>query len=345
MTRTARQTPVGARPNRRREAVLFDKDAAGRLLEGAGDRVPREMTIRSTLLRQNPAYRPGNSLPLVWLLLATATLGCSTRIPEQVVSGPHPEPVRVDEPPRAWTPRPGLPAHEYVIDQRARVTTTTDSGIVEDSTSLVVSASVRHVPGAGIAGLLLAIAVGPPGIAAVTPPGLSLPYAFSAPVVPVGSQYAPSGRAATDPCTTPAHVALGALRDLLVRMPDFMPFGVEWSDSGSFITCRDGVRLELSTTRRFKLVGFEQRPDGGVLRVARTATSTLRGSTARGDDTTRVEGTGTSTLQYELDAATAAVLAASGSGSLDVVVRGARRTQRARQTSSVRISVRVPQLR
>ena len=48
-TRTARQTPAGARPNRRREAVLFDRDAAGRLLENAGDRIPREMTVRSLL--------------------------------------------------------------------------------------------------------------------------------------------------------------------------------------------------------------------------------------------------------------------------------------------------------
>jgi len=303
------------------------------------------MTIRSTLLRQNPAYRPGNSLPVVWLLLAAAGLACGTRVPEQVISGPHPKPARVDEPPRAWTPRPGPLAHEYVIDQRAHITTTTDLGTVEDSASLVVSASVRHVPDAGIAGLLLDITVGAPGIGVAALPGLSLPYAFSAPGVPAGSQYALSGRLAVDPCTTPAHVALGALRDLLVRVPDFMPLGIEWSDSGSFITCRDGVRLNLSTTRRFKLVGFEPRPDGGILRVTRTATSTLRGLTARGDDTTRVEGTGMSTLQYELDAVTAAVLAASGSGSLDVVVRGALRAQRARQTSSVRISVRVPQLR
>ena len=42
----ARQTPVGARSNRRRETVLLGKNAAGWLLEGAGDSAPREMIVR-----------------------------------------------------------------------------------------------------------------------------------------------------------------------------------------------------------------------------------------------------------------------------------------------------------
>ena len=42
----ARQTPVGARPNRRRETVLLGKDAAGWLLEGAGDSASRGMIVQ-----------------------------------------------------------------------------------------------------------------------------------------------------------------------------------------------------------------------------------------------------------------------------------------------------------
>ena len=41
-----------------------DQDAAGRLLERAGDCTPREMTVRASLLaRQNPAYRPVRAAP------------------------------------------------------------------------------------------------------------------------------------------------------------------------------------------------------------------------------------------------------------------------------------------
>src|ERR1019366_1525297 len=101
-TRTARQTPAGARPNRRREAVLFDRDAAGRPLESAGDRIPREMTVRSFLLRQNPAYRPRESSPFtmrttlrtaVLAAVASGSLLAACRggtIPNQVLSKPAP---------------------------------------------------------------------------------------------------------------------------------------------------------------------------------------------------------------------------------------------------------------
>lgn len=40
------QTPVGARSNRRRETVLLGKNAAGWLLEGAGDSAPRGMIVQ-----------------------------------------------------------------------------------------------------------------------------------------------------------------------------------------------------------------------------------------------------------------------------------------------------------
>jgi hypothetical protein len=45
VTPVARQTPVGARPNRQRGTARPDQDAAGRLLESVGDRAPREMTV------------------------------------------------------------------------------------------------------------------------------------------------------------------------------------------------------------------------------------------------------------------------------------------------------------
>jgi len=62
-TCVAWQTPAGARPNRRRAAVLCDQDAAGWLLECVGDHGPREMTVRNfgsdrTRLTGPPSSRP-----------------------------------------------------------------------------------------------------------------------------------------------------------------------------------------------------------------------------------------------------------------------------------------------
>ena len=343
----ARQTPVGARPNRRRGAVLFDQDAAGRLLEGAGDRVPREMIIRSNTLRQNPAYRPGNSRSIRWgILTASTLLACYTRVPEQAIAIPP-----AAKPPDAplvasvWTPRPGTLAREYLVENSARVVTTTGSGSTDDSTAIAIQASIRQVAGGGLAGLLRDIVVSSPGVARTRMPGVVLPYPFAAAGVSQGNQYSPTGLVGTGACSVGAHNALGALRDLLVRMPDTLRVGKEWADSGRFEACRAGVNLELASVRAFRVTALESGLSGVVLVVVRTATTTVRGVSVRGDDTTRITGSGSSTLRYEVDPITGTVLGADGSGSLDLAVRGRVQSESARQTQAVRISPRTQAFR
>ena len=345
VTRTARQAPVGAKPNRRREAVLFDQDAAGRLLEGAGDRVPREMIIRSCLLRQNPAYRPGNSLPLFrWMLVLVTAAGCRGRIPEQVITTPTPKTAPVDETPHSWSFRVDGRAREYHLDQRARIVATAENGEqVADSASLLVDASVRTGAASGASGLIRSALVGAPGAKSAAMAGLTVPYAFSAPGWRLGAQIDPIGRiAASDPCASPAHVALGVLKDILFVAPDSLTIGRAWVDSGVAVVCRDGVHLAVTSHRDFTLVRYERRNGNQILLVTRTASSDLHGISVRGDDTTHVDGSGTNTIRYELDATTGSVVSASGTGSLDLVVRGLVTSQRAHQTSSLQISLRTP---
>jgi hypothetical protein len=268
-------------------------------------------------------------------------LACHARVPEQTISAapvtlPRSETPAVD----TWTPRPGALSREYVIENRARVVTTTDSGSVDDSTSIAITASVRHVAGGGFAGLLRDITVSAPGVAPAPLAGAVLPYAFSASLAGLGAQYSPTGRTGADPCSPGAHGALATLRELLVRMPDTLRIGRVWADSGMYVTCRAGISLEVSSRRAFRLTGFELRPEGGVLLVARTATTTVRGIAVRGDDTTRIDGSGSSVLRYDVDAATGEVLGATGTGSLDITVRGRVRMERARQTNAIRIGQR-----
>ena len=310
-----------------------------------GDRAPREMIIRSCWLRQNPAYRSGNSLPVFrWFLLVATALACRGRVPEQAISPPHPQPAPMDETPRSWVLRPGLLAREYRIEQRARVTTAIDStGPQTDSSSLVVDASVRTIPSSGLTGLIRSVMVGALGTGSVALPGVVLPYAFAAAETRPGAQSSPVGRPApADPCTSPDQVPLSVIREVLVRAPDSLSLGREWSDSGTFPVCRDGVRLDVNSKRHFKVTGYERLGGAGVLIVTRAGVTALGGLAVRGEDTTRVEGSGTNAMRYVLDAATGEVLSATGTGSLDLVVRGARRSQRALQTSAVHVLLRAP---
>jgi len=299
------------------------------------------MIIRSVVLRQNPAYRPGNSLSLVCgFVLLGATAACHARVPEQAPSAPRPvESPRTEPVPRFWVPRASAVTTEYVLEQRARVVTTTDSGVAEDSVSLVVAASARAVPSSGMAGLIHEVSIAAPGTGPIPMPGVTLPYAFSASAVPLGAQYLPVGQPpVADPCKAPIHIALVSVRDLLIRAPDSLRVGSAWSDSGTSTTCRDGVHISLRARRQFLVTDAQRREEGWVLAITRTAATALRGEATRGTDTTRVDGTGSSTLRYQVAASTGAIISALGTGSVEILVRGALRAERALQTSSVRIS-------
>lgn len=276
-------------------------------------------------------------------MVATAA-ACRGRVPEQAISSPGPLPAPVDEMPTSWVLRRGSLSREYHIEQRARVTVVLDSaGPQADSTSIRVDASMRSVPASGITGLIRSVVVGAPGTGPVTFPGLVLPYAFIATAPRPGGQSSLVGRPElADPCASSAQVPLSVIRDILVRPPDSLSLGREWSDSGAFSVCRDGVRLDAQSKRLFKVTGYERLGGTGVLLVARTGVTVFRGLSVRGDDTTHVDGSGTNTMRYTLDPLTGDVVSASGTGTLDIVVRGALKFQRAHQTSAVHVLLRTP---
>ncbi len=341
VTRVARQTPVGARPNKRREAVLLDQDAAGRPLENAGDCVPREMTVRSLVLRQNPAYRLGDSLPSLGRLLVVATVAvlalasCRGPVPRQPVS-PQPlpsPPARVE--PSFWTPAPDNAPLEYVFEQHARFVTVTDSGTLSDSGSLIVEASVRTTPTGELAGLIRSATVEAPGSSPASISGLAFPFAFGAPRPAVGTQPAPMprGTSIADPCRAPFHVPLSALRDLIPALPDSVFLGHTWTDSGTYATCRDGAPLSVHSVRTFRLVSYQPGVDGGALHIDRTSRLTIRGFVVRGDDTTYVDGSGSGMARVIVSARSGAIVSSDGTSTVEIVVRGVTKSERAQQNS------------
>ena len=341
VTQVARQTPAGARPNKRREAVLFDQDAAGRLLEDAGDCVRREMTVRSDLLRQNPAYRPGDSLSRLLRFIGRNSLAvafasaCRAPVPQQQISPSAPVAAPASGLPVMWIPAPDLLAKTYQLEQRAWVVTTTDSSTAADSSFLSIGASIRSTDGGSIAGLVHSALAAAPGTRLSAIPQLTVPFAFVAERTQGARGVQPNpvaNPASDDPCASSAHAVLGSLRDFLLYPPDTLVIGREWADSGSVVTCRDGARLSVGTRRSFRVAGHDRQGGRDVLVINRTSHIHVFGSVARGVDTTFVEGSGSGTMRIIIDAASAHLLSADGRSTLDLVVRGTVRSETARQT-------------
>jgi hypothetical protein len=333
-TRVARQTPAGARPNRRREAVLFDEDAAGRPLEGAGDRSSREMTVRSLWLRQNPAYRPGDLPPRQGALLALAGLlvACSGSVPRQPVSvaptdvAPRPVETR-------WRVAPDFLSREYRVEHVAEVRSVARDVPSVDSVSLVVTATRRLVEDGSFAGLVESAVVRGPGSAPVSIEGIRFPFAY------VARGDAGFGTVLSAPTSSvgcsPTTVVLGALRDLFVTLPDSVYRGVSWREAGSYTACREGVPLSVSSTHDYTILGRDT--VAGQLLVRREATIQVLGQAFRGTDTTTIRGSGSGSAVLRLSAQTGMIEALDGNAELELAVTGAVRREDARQISRTRV--------
>jgi hypothetical protein len=303
------------------------------------------MTIRSDSLRQNPAYRPGFSLPtFAALALAAGLSACARRVPEQVLAGAPVAPAPVIARPARWTPRPTGVAIDYTMDVAGALAIDDGGGTQRDSTTLRLVASVRRASGTGFSGVIRSASVRSPGSGTMVPLArMPVPAPYTAPAA-VGVQPTPTSRlASANPCDGNLGVALQALRELLVTTPDTVVIGSSWTDSSAYRTCRDGIPLEVVAHRRFTVDGAATDSAGRTtLVVTRRSRMSYSGWDARGDDTTWVSGRGIAELRYRLDGATGAVGGAEGSGSLDVEIRTGTTRQRATQTTAIRIAHAVP---
>ncbi len=349
------QTPAGARPNRRREAVLFDRDAAGRLLENAGDRIPREMTVRSSLngrLRQNPAYRPRESSPFTMRTrlrrsVIAIAVSCSLlaacggpSIPNQVLTTPAPVSARAApaRPSGRWPYRPSAARQTFVIDQRAVITIRLDTSTLGDTVSshtqltFVVDAATNAVNG-NVGEFLVQSGAH----AAATPAGLSLPFPFRAEYSARISQFDFTAPQDAAPCTSTSLAVAQSLRDLWFKPPDTLRVGVTWDDSSSYVVCRDGIRLHATVHRNFRVTSTSEKDGRTLLAISRTARTSLEGSGTQFGESINVSGTGSGQLVYDLDPENGEIISAAGGSVLDFSMRGGLHTQTVRQTADIRI--------
>jgi hypothetical protein len=281
-------------------------------------------------------------------------LACRPPVPQQVIV---PEPAKPEPPPVVvalpittgpWSWSPVRERRSWMVTQRAIVTTRADSGLarVDTVSSELTTAFTQFVQALRISGSLTAYRVGTGTRAAVAPVGLTLPMTLAA-----TSTAAPSSATMPSwtftaplegtPCSSSAWSVAQGVRDLWYRTPDWLKVGTIWTDSASYTICRDAIPLRMHVDRTFRVTAVREHQGRAILTLVRDARSTLRGDGQQFGESVHFEGTGTGTLQYELDPAGGEMLGASGTSVLEFTMQSRLRTQRVQQAATITV-LRVP---
>jgi hypothetical protein len=128
------------------------------------------------------------------------------------------------------------------------------------------------------------------------------------------------------------------LRDLWFRAPDTLRVGTSWRDSTSYVTCRDGIPLQLSVRRDFRVRAVAERDGRAVLTIQRDTRSTLAGDGVQFGERVQFSGSGSGTLQFELEPTTGEFLGGSGTSALEFTMQSRLRTQRVQQAAVITLA-------
>jgi hypothetical protein len=261
-------------------------------------------------------------------------------VPNQVLT--KPAPVSASPPaPRsngAWINRPSTALQRFTLDQHAVVTIGLDTAARTDTLSSHVELSFTGAPaGRSVNGTVSAFLVGGAGRAAATPAGLVTPFPFRAAYSASGVQLGFTAPADVTPCSSAERAAAESLRDLWFDAPDTLRVGSTWSDSSSYVTCRDGIPLRSTVHRMFHVSGSTARDGRVLLSVARLSRTVIDGSGSQFGDSVTVSGSGNGQLAYDFDPANGEILSASGNATLNFSLRSSQRTQIVRQAVEIRI--------
>jgi hypothetical protein len=225
----------------------------------------------------------------------------------------------------------------YTLEQRAQLTIRQDTTEHIDSvTSRVVVAFVLASQGSNITGTVIEFGVRSPGRGMTVPPGLALPFPFSATYENRGRQIsfiAPSA----SPCITPSLPVAHGLRDLWFQAPDTLWLGRSWVDSAAYGSCRDGVPFRTTVVRAFRVSAVADHEGRPLLTVQRTSNTTVEGNGAQSGEPVTVNGSGSGELEYLVDVDAGQILSARGTSTLQINLKSRFRSQAVRQLSVVRI--------
>lgn len=283
-------------------------------------------------------------------LTALFAVACRTPVPRQeIVPEPPPPPppvVKVTDGPWSW-----LPVRErraYTVTQRALITTRQDTlARVDTVTSELGTAFTQFVQANRISGSLTSYRVSSGARAATTPAGVTLPVTLAAISSGSAMPWTMTAPAESNACTAAAPSAANTsalawtiaqgVRELWFRAPDTLRVGTRWSDSTSYTSCRDGIPLRLQVRRDFRVSAVAEREGRAVLTVLRETRTTLTGEGTQFGETVRFTGSGTGSLQYEIEPASGEMLGGAGTSALEFTMQSRLRTQRVQQAAVVTI--------
>jgi len=171
--------------------------------------------------------------------------------------------------------------------------------------------------------------------AAATPPGLVVPFPFAGDFPSRGRQLELTQPASRTACASPAFGAAQSLRDLWFQPPDTLRIGTTWSDSSTYVVCRDGIPLQTSSARSFRVTAAADSGGRQVLTIDRIARGTIRGDGAQSGEPLTILGQMSGELTYQLAPATGDVLSVTGTSLLEFTLTSRLRTQQVRQRSRI----------
>jgi hypothetical protein len=174
------------------------------------------------------------------------------------------------------------------------------------------------------------------GDSLVTPADLPLPFSFTA---EQPSRIAQPSFVTPDAsvCDMPQASIVHGVRDLWLSLPDTLRADLRWSDSVTYVVCRDSIPLTMDVRRDFRVTGAMWRDSTVVVTVERRTETHLNGTGRQFGDSVTLSGEGTGAAMFEVSLRTGAATFASGESELRVTLRGSRRIQQLTQRSRISI--------
>ena len=235
----------------------------------------------------------------------------------------------------SWPYRPGAQQSFYVFEQRAVLTSASDTvSRIDSVSSRTEVAFAFSAAGKTVTGMVTAFRV--QGQATAAPRGLVLPFPFSGMFSGPGGQLlliAPAAAA----CVTPSLPIVQSLRDLWFQTPDTLRLGTAWADSASYSSCRDGIPFGIVSRRQFHVSAVTEREGHVFLTLARTSTTAVEGEGTQSGEPVSLAGSGHGKLTYLLDVEGGKIVWARGSNTLEVTLRNKLRTQLVRQVGELQV--------
>ncbi|MCX5765014.1 MAG: hypothetical protein NTU67_10405 [Gemmatimonadetes bacterium] len=287
----------------------------------------------------------GRAFLLVAVVVAVAA--CRPPVPQQMIvpeaprTAPAVVPVSVTAGPWSWAPVRERRA--YLVTQRALITTRQDTLTKIDTVASELGAAFTQFVSANrISGSLTLFRVTSGSRSPATPAGITLPITVAASATPSGFgaalQWILTTPAEGAACSSVAWTVAQGLRDLWFRAPDTLRVGASWRDSTSYVTCRDGIPLQLSVRRDFRVRAVAERDGRAVLIIQRESHTTLLGDGVQFGEPVKFTGAGSGTLQFELAPATGEFLGGSGTSTLEFTMQSRLRTQRVQQAAVITLA-------